>query len=320
MIAGIAMLDHGTGTELTFSVFYFLPIILGSWYIDRWYGLFFAFLCTIAWASAEYIGQVEHLNAFIFIFNVGVRLVMFTLIALLISRLRRDSDRLLSERERKQVLLENFISLVKHELRNALSTGRLMLETLAHERLTKKQRGLINDISEENERVDETISTLSLLTRTEGVRGVMPEQIELNELICTMVERLNNAGKVVIGCKATGSYIIRCQRNIVVHVLENVLSNAIKYSREGGTVEIELKHEADGVSFSCRDAGIGIPADEQPYLFDPFFRASNSRHERGTGVGLYVAKELLERIGGRIAVESELGAGTRVEVFFPYML
>jgi signal transduction histidine kinase len=317
MIAAIAMLDYATGTELTFSIFYFLPIVLVSWYVDRWFGLFFAFVCAIAWAAAEYLGEAERLNIFIFIFNVGVRLGIFITIALLISRLRRNSDRLLAERERKQILMENFVSLVKHELRNALSTGKLLLENLAHEKLTKKQLTLIRDIGEENDRVEETISTLSLLAHTDGAEGAASEPIELNELICTMIGRFNADKKVAIRCAATGAYTVSCPKSIVVHVVENVLSNAIKYSREEGTVEVKLREEDSGVTFSCRDAGIGIPEGELPYLFNPFFRGSNTRHVRGTGVGLYVAKELLDRIGGRIEVRSVAGEGTEVTVFFP---
>jgi signal transduction histidine kinase len=110
----------------------------------------------------------------------------------------------------------------------------------------------------------------------------------------------------------------------IEQVLANLIGNAIKYSPQGGSIEISLSAEADvqEVRLSIRDAGIGIPVEEQAHLFRRFARASNSSPYgiTGTGLGLYLCRELVERHDGRIWFESREGRGSTFFIVLPLFL
>jgi len=102
-------------------------------------------------------------------------------------------------------------------------------------------------------------------------------------------------------------------------IAENLLSNALKYSREGGRVAIRLRAEADELLIEVEDNGIGMSAEDQARLFTKFFRGGNEevRGVPGTGLGLALTRTMIERLGGRVEVWSELGRGSRFSVHLP---
>ena len=103
------------------------------------------------------------------------------------------------------------------------------------------------------------------------------------------------------------------------HLLSNLISNAIKYTPDGGQIHIQAQMEADDVIISIADTGIGIPEDAIPYLFDTFYRVNKDDPlgQEGTGLGLSIAQSIVEQHNGRIWVESELGIGSTFYVALP---
>jgi signal transduction histidine kinase len=101
----------------------------------------------------------------------------------------------------------------------------------------------------------------------------------------------------------------------------NLVSNAIKYNRDGGRADVSLQQEGDRLVASVSDTGIGIPPEAMARLFSEFFRADNAKvHSRmGTGLGLSIVKEIVERSGGQITAESELDKGTTFRFWLPVM-
>jgi signal transduction histidine kinase len=97
----------------------------------------------------------------------------------------------------------------------------------------------------------------------------------------------------------------------------NLVSNAVKYSYEGGTVDVDLTCDADQLVLSIRDHGIGIPNDYLTNLFLPFLRAENVGSVKGLGMGLYIAKQAVDAHHGKISVESEVNIGTKFTVVLP---
>ena len=100
-------------------------------------------------------------------------------------------------------------------------------------------------------------------------------------------------------------------------MLDNLVSNALKFTPEGGRVTVKVSPNGRGVHLEIADTGVGIPADEMGKLFDRFFRASTSSVAQGTGLGLSIVKSIVDVHGGTIAVESTEGVGTTFAVDLP---
>ena len=102
-------------------------------------------------------------------------------------------------------------------------------------------------------------------------------------------------------------------------IFNNLVSNAVKYTPAGGKVTVKLTHVGEEAWVTVEDTGIGIPEEALRHLFEEFYRAANAKEmeREGTGLGLMIVKDLVERFGGRVAVQSTLGEGTRFTVSFP---
>jgi signal transduction histidine kinase len=103
----------------------------------------------------------------------------------------------------------------------------------------------------------------------------------------------------------------------VEQVLINILSNAVKYSTPGSTIDISAILLGDEIKISVQDEGPGIPAEDIDRIFDQFYRVPNTRHREGLGLGLYISKEIIEGHSGKIRVESKEGSGSTFYIVFP---
>ena len=112
---------------------------------------------------------------------------------------------------------------------------------------------------------------------------------------------------------------VRADETRLQQVLDNLISNAVKFTSAGGRVQVRATHDDREWRIDVADSGMGIPPDEVDRLFDRFFRASNARQASvpGSGLGLPTAKAIAERLGGRIEVTSTVGTGTTFSVFLP---
>lgn len=110
----------------------------------------------------------------------------------------------------------------------------------------------------------------------------------------------------------------RMDKEILRRVLSNILSNAIKYSPNGGEISLEIARDGDVVKFLVQDQGIGIPINDLPHVFEPFSRAANTQGIAGTGLGMPIVKERIELHGGSIAIDSVEGQGTTIIIRLPY--
>jgi signal transduction histidine kinase len=103
---------------------------------------------------------------------------------------------------------------------------------------------------------------------------------------------------------------VRMDAGLFTRALENLVGNAIRYTTEQGTIELGARTDGADILLSISDSGIGIPRDDLPRIFDPFYRGTNSRREQGFGLGLTTVRSIIESHGWRITVSSEVGAGT----------
>nr|WP_268890188.1 ATP-binding protein [Gloeocapsopsis dulcis] len=143
--------------------------------------------------------------------------------------------------------------------------------------------------------------------------------INLEDFCLSLVEELQitTNNHIIAFCSQAQSPNVCLDKKLLRHILTNLISNAIKYSPQGGTVHFELVCDRTTVVFYIQDQGIGIPEVDQTQLFHSFFRASNVGTISGTGLGLAIVKKSVDLHSGKIAVESKLGVGTKFTLTLP---
>jgi signal transduction histidine kinase len=153
------------------------------------------------------------------------------------------------------------------------------------------------------------------------------EQLEFNPAplnLATLFQELVDELRLKISDKHSLNFInigdckpFYLDAQVLRQIFTNLVSNAIKYSPDGGKVSLQLTGDNNHVIFSCADEGIGIPKEDLNNLFDSFSRASNVGTIAGTGLGLSIVKKCVDLHGGQLSVESEVGVGTKFTVMLP---
>lgn len=217
-----------------------------------------------------------------------------------------------------------FVSSVSHELRTPITSLRGYLELLAGGEagdLQPDQQHFV-EIAERNARaLEELINDLLTLSRIQSGRITMhPEPVDIRALLRELkAEMLPIAARkhVDIVLVDTGDLVVSGDPLRLKQAFGNLVSNAIKYSPPGQAVVLRAFRINRQVVVSVVDWGAGIPKEDLPQLAEPFFRSSATERVPGTGLGLPIAKQMIELHGGRLAVESEPGAGSTFTVYLP---
>lgn len=213
-----------------------------------------------------------------------------------------------------------FINIVSHQLRSPLTNIKWTFEVMASEEFkvpAEKQEEYFVNVKENIARMVELIDDLLIVSKIEqGSFSVAKIEISLKDLIKDLVERYKvfaEASRIKLNFYSQENLPkVLADPSLLKIVTENLIDNAIRYTKGGGVVEIKLIKEKDKVLFAIKDSGVGIPQKEQKYIFQKFFRAENISKERtrGSGLGLYVCKSILGKLGGQIWFKSQLGKGT----------
>ena len=240
-------------------------------------------------------------------------------------RKRTEEIRRALEREKELSELRlRFFSMASHEFRTPLSTILLtaqILESSAHEWSAQKRLRNLRRISSAAKSMTQLLNDILTINRAET--GKLEFNLKLLDLenFCQVLLKeiqLNAGSQYTLIFSSQGN----CQHALIDEkllrsILTNLLTNAIKYSPEGGEVHLALTCEHSKISFHVRDQGIGIPVSDQPHLFEAFYRGGNIGHIPGSGLGLTVAKKCVDLHGGKISVTSEVGVGTTFTVTLP---
>jgi len=220
-----------------------------------------------------------------------------------------------SEREVERLKSE-FVSITSHQLRTPLSSIRWYIEMLlagdAGE-LNKNQKDFVFEIHESTKKAIEVINNLLDLSRIEGGTikyNLKPVSFEkIIEDVISDVSPLAEASNIKIVKKFSKEKIpeIKIDYQKAFQVIQNLLVNAINYSKGRAEVILSLERKGNEAIFSCQDFGIGIPQNAQKDLFKKFFRAENAAavNAQGSGIGLFICRVFTEGMGGRIWFESE---------------
>jgi two-component system sensor histidine kinase VicK len=230
----------------------------------------------------------------------------------------------------KHMRLDNmrkeFVANVSHELRTPLTTIKSYAETLLDGMMDDPamQEDFLNIINNESDRMATIIKDLLELSRFDDKR--LDFDFDYDDLVSLVAENVQshkiNAEKqgkdIQFNSELTHAHISMDSARIN-QVLNNIISNSLRYSQEGALIQIEIRERGSYYMVYISDDGIGIPKEDLRMIFERFYRVDKARSRElgGTGLGLSIAKEIMEAHGGRIHAASELNVGTTMTLRFP---
>jgi signal transduction histidine kinase len=211
---------------------------------------------------------------------------------------------------------KNFMLSITHELKSPIASARLQIETLLKRQLPQeKQEFVLNQALQETERLDALVEKILLANRIESSAYlIQKEHLNLSELCQKIIDNLK------VSLLKNNTINTQIKKDIKVFgdemaftsIITNLLDNASKYSNQQSTIELILYKNNDIVTLSVKDEGIGITPADEAIVFNKFYRAGNeeTRNTKGTGLGLYIVKNLVKMHQGTIKITSNKPKGT----------
>lgn len=233
----------------------------------------------------------------------------------------------ITESERLEISRREFVANVSHELRTPLTTIKTYAETLSDSSENQDERKFLNVIIKEVDRMTRIVKELLTLSSFDSNKlTIMKTDFALEDLVSDVVTKMqfqaeNNKLKLsyipLIKCPVINADIDRIEQ-----VITNIVSNSIKYTAEGGKIEVFTGYIYNEAYIKIKDNGVGIPEKDLPRIFERFYRVdkARSRDKGGTGLGLAIAYEIVKLHGGNIIINSEYQVGTEVIIKLPVMV
>ncbi|MBN1617776.1 PAS domain S-box protein [Candidatus Dojkabacteria bacterium] len=224
----------------------------------------------------------------------------------------REVDRMKSE----------FVSVASHQLRTPLTGMKWYIELLAGnnaDKLNNEQMDFIRNIRDNNERMISLVDDLLNVTRVESNKNfeIKRKKVDVVSILDKVLKIQNVIGtinkvKVSLDSSIPEECVLNVDPDKIFEVFNNVINNAVKYSRENGIVLVGMKEDSKTVTFWIKDRGYGIPKDVQKRIFTQFFRAENviKRATEGTGLGLYIVKSIMDAHCGKVYFKSVENKGS----------
>jgi signal transduction histidine kinase len=268
-----------------------------------------------------------------------LQLGVFTLAALIISSLSAARERAFAleqqarrEAEAANAVKDEFLAAVSHELRTPLTTIKTLTRILLKKNPTEEERReYLEDIAAECERQIDLVHNLLDLTRVKvGGVEIRPARVDVTATLrdCGKIERAaaEERGHELALESPQDLPPVRADQNALRRALCAVVENAVKYTPEGGRITLRARREADGerVSIEVEDTGPGIREEDLPHIFERFYRGrvvvgegADEQEAPGIGLGLYLARVLVEGMGGSIGASSSAGRGSTFTLRLP---
>lgn len=219
-----------------------------------------------------------------------------------------------------------FLSIASHQLRTPLSVLKFAISHLSKPQtgpLNTNQQDIVTEMGKSTTRLSNLVNNLLNITRLEQNRlDIQAETITLRTLVDEIVAEQQEAiqqKKVKVTIDIPDILTFEADKSLIRETLVNLVSNGVKYNREGGLLAVSAKQMADNILITVGDTGIGMSKEEQSRLFTQFFRSQQAQtiDPQGVGLGLYAAREFIRLHGGQIAVNSIQGQGTTFSIQLP---
>ncbi|MBZ3907841.1 MULTISPECIES: HAMP domain-containing sensor histidine kinase [Streptomyces] len=238
-----------------------------------------------------------------------------------IARLSRSFNSMTGALASSRELQQQLIADAGHELRTPLTSLRTNIELLTRSEETGRpipaedRKALLASVKAQMTELASLIGDLQELSRSESGQqgGRHLQTVDFQETVEAALRRARLRGPELTIAADLGPWFVRSEPSALERAIVNILDNAVKFSPEGGTIEVAL---ADGV-LTVRDHGPGIPADELPHVFDRFWRSPSARALPGSGLGLSIVARTVEQAGGEVSLSRADGGGTLATVRIP---
>ena len=242
-----------------------------------------------------------------------------------IGRLARTFNKMIARLEDTFNREKRFTSDASHELRTPIT----IISAKAEAALTKSKkiednRKALRVIIRETKRVSFLLSQLLLLARSDEGKSILNiEKIDLKMIIESIIIEMDDKAKqknIRLSITSEQNLIIKADQTFITMLFLNIIENSIKYNKKGGFINICFSKEDNNAKVIIEDNGIGISDENLIHIFDRFYRVSESRADKGSGLGLSIVKEIVEVHKGQIKIDSKLGKGTKFEISLPVNL
>jgi len=226
-------------------------------------------------------------------------------------------------------LKDEFVALISHDLRTPLTSIIGYVELSLEEgepELDDERRGYLKIVSRSSERLLRLVDDLLFVARLQAGKLVLERaQLDLCMIAAQAVEeaRPRAEGKrLALEFSGDSPVLIDADKGRLFQLLDNLISNAIKFTPEGGRVEVHVGHSANGALLEVVDTGIGLGEDETELVFDRFFRSARvvAQQVPGTGLGLFIARAIVEAHDGTIVASERQGGGTSFRIELPALV
>lgn len=266
--------------------------------------------------------QVKQLN-FSLERKVEDRTMMLRETLVQLERSKEELELSLEKEKELNDLKTRFVSTVSHEFRTPLSTVLSSAALLGKYTTTEDQAKRDKHIQRIKDSVrhlnDMLGDLLSLGKLDEGLIETQHDSFSLPQFIEEFVSEMSEicTNGQCIKLSVSGNEIITADKRLLKNILLNLVSNAIKFSPENGSIYVNASAENNQLVISVKDSGIGISKEDQQHLFERFFRARNAANIQGTGLGLHIVSKYLDLLGGNISLHSELDKGSTFTISIP---
>lgn len=230
----------------------------------------------------------------------------------------------LTDVKRVEEVRRDFVANVSHELRTPLAAIKSVIETLEGGAMEDSAvaHDFLGRADAEVDRLVQMVEELLELSRIEsGELPVSREALDVGAIVESAADRMRapseRAGLALKVALAQDLPLVKGDRVSLERALMNLVHNAIKFTPEGGRIEIAARPDGGGVTIEVSDTGVGIDPADLPRVFERFFKADRARRAGGTGLGLALVKHTAEAHGGRVEAESRLGEGSRFRIWLP---